>query len=130
VAWECVLEEAFLAGLWKLPLAAAGDFYRLKAQICRAMWIGPGLGWVDPEKELRASELGMKLGLTTWQIEAAEQGYHYLDLAAQVAVENRLRASLGMPIPGAVVQQVAATPDSATPNQAAPDKAPGGDEPD
>jgi lambda family phage portal protein len=100
VAWEAMLEEAFLAGDWPVPLGKTSDFYRFKSAICRATWVGPAFGWVDPEKELKAVELGMKLGLDTWQMAAAEQGYHYLDLAAQVKIETRLRKAVGLPQPG------------------------------
>ncbi|HPD15800.1 MAG TPA: phage portal protein [Planctomycetota bacterium] len=100
VAWEAMLEEAFLAGEWELPLERQSDFYKFKAAICRCTWVGPAFGWVDPEKELKAVELGMKLGLDTWQLAASELGHHWLDLAWQIKREQRIRRTLGLPTPG------------------------------
>ena len=57
-----------------LPLPkGAPEFAEFRGAYGRAMWLGPGRGWVDPVKEREGSVLGMESGLSTLEIEAAEQ---------------------------------------------------------
>lgn len=56
-----------------LPLpAGAPDFADARAAYCRARWMGPGRGWVDPVSEKKGAILGMDAGLSTLEMEAAE----------------------------------------------------------
>ncbi|WP_445494042.1 phage portal protein [Photorhabdus sp. SF281] len=56
-----------------LPLPAdAPDFLEARAAYCRAQWMGPGRGWVDPVAEKKGAILGMDAGLSTLEMEAAE----------------------------------------------------------
>ncbi|WP_228902947.1 phage portal protein [Photorhabdus bodei] len=56
-----------------LPLpAGAPDFLEARAAYCRAQWMGPGRGWVDPVAEKKGAILGMDAGLSTLEMEAAE----------------------------------------------------------
>ncbi|WP_139838935.1 phage portal protein, partial [Xenorhabdus vietnamensis] len=56
-----------------LPLPNnAPDFLDAKAAYCRARWMGPGRGWVDPVAEKKGAILGMDAGLSTLEMEAAE----------------------------------------------------------
>ncbi|TDB48235.1 phage portal protein [Photorhabdus khanii] len=56
-----------------LPLpVGAPDFLEARAAYCRAQWMGPGRGWVDPVAEKKGAILGMDAGLSTLEMEAAE----------------------------------------------------------
>lgn len=56
-----------------LPLpAGAPDFLEAQAAYCRARWMGPGRGWVDPVAEKKGAILGMEAGLSTLEMETAE----------------------------------------------------------
>ncbi|WP_371321134.1 phage portal protein [Klebsiella michiganensis] len=56
-----------------LPLpSGAPDFLEAKAAYCRARWMGPGRGWVDPVAEKKGAILGLDAGLSTLEMEVAE----------------------------------------------------------
>ncbi|WGL97918.1 phage portal protein [Arsenophonus sp. aPb] len=56
-----------------LPLPNnAPDFLVAKAAYCRARWMGPGRGWVDLVAEKKGAILGMDAGLSTLEMEAAD----------------------------------------------------------
>lgn len=80
-------EEAVATGRIVLP-AGSPDFYEAVTAWCRAKWIGPGRGFVDPVKEAQAAALRVALGLSTIEDEAAElTGSDYQDNYAQIARE-------------------------------------------
>lgn len=78
-----------------------------------------GFNSIDPYKDAQASELRMKIGLTTLSEECAADGKNYRDVLEQQAVEMKLRRELGLPDP--------TTPPAAGP--AAPDATTGDDDP-
>lgn len=80
--YELWLEEAVNAGEIEAP-----DFYENRAAYCRAKWIGPGRGWIDPLKEAQASELRMKT-VSTMEMECAEQGLDWEEVIDQRAKEE------------------------------------------
>ena len=56
-----------------LPLpSGAPHFLDARAAYCRARWMGPGRGWVDPVAEKKGAILGMDAGLSTLEMESAE----------------------------------------------------------
>ncbi|TKI02887.1 phage portal protein [Martelella alba] len=65
------IEEVFDVGDLPLP-ASAPDFLEARTAYCRANWMGPGRGWVDPVAEKKGSILGMESGLSTLEREVAE----------------------------------------------------------
>lgn len=82
-----LLEEAVDRGMIRLPRGAP-DFYDAIGPWCRAKWIGPGRGYVDPVKEAQAAALRVSLGLSTMEDEAAElSGADYADNLAQIERE-------------------------------------------
>lgn len=86
-AYELWLEEMVQRGEIEAP-----DFYENKAAYCRARWIGPGRGWVDPYKEAQAAQLRMDIFVSSLEDECAEQGKDWEEVLEQVAEENaRLR---------------------------------------
>lgn len=92
------LEELFDRGLVPLP-AGAPDFWEEKTAYCRAKWIGPPRGWVDPMKEAGAAKLRMEVGLSTLEDEAAEQGKDWEEIIVQRARERKMWAENGLPDP-------------------------------
>jgi lambda family phage portal protein len=76
------LEEAFDRGYIKAP-AGAPDFWDMPGAYLRAIWIGPGRGYIDPVKEAQASAIRMDSLTSTLEIECAEQGLDYEDVLDQ-----------------------------------------------
>jgi lambda family phage portal protein len=99
--WELVLEEAYLRGLFRVR-----DFYANRAEYCRAVWIGPGRGWVDPVKEIVAAKLEEDYNYATLADQCASQGRDWEDVLKQKAREMKRRKELGLPEPLAAQVQV------------------------
>lgn len=99
--WELVLEEAYLRGRF-----AARDFYAHREEYCRAVWIGPGRGWVDPVKEVVAAKLEEDYNYATLADQCAAQGRDWEDVLKQKAREMKRRRELGLPEPLAAQVQV------------------------
>jgi lambda family phage portal protein len=86
--YELWLEEMVNAGKIEAP-----KFYENRAAWCRATWIGPGRGWVDPMKEAEAAGVRLMNGLSSYQDECAEQGKDWEDQLEQIAEErDRLKS--------------------------------------
>lgn len=90
------LEEAVDNGSVEAP-----DFLEMQYAYCRAKWIWPGRGWVDPVNEAQASQIRMQAQISTLEMECAEQGLDYREVLEQLAVEKALREELGL-LPPAV----------------------------
>jgi lambda family phage portal protein len=71
--WDMIIEEAWLAGLIKLP-SGAPDFYDARFLYTQALWIGPARGYVDPVKEIAATVQALENRLMTWSEALAERG--------------------------------------------------------
>lgn len=84
--YSAFLEELIERGTIAVP-AGAPDFYAAKAAYCRCRWIGPGRGWVDPQKERQAAVLGMQAALSTLEQECADQGLDWEEVLEQRARE-------------------------------------------
>lgn len=91
-AW---LEEAIDLGRVKLP-AGAPPFAEAKAAYTACRWIGPGRGWVDPQKEASAAVQRISAGLSTLEAEVAEQGGDYLEMLDQRARERKEMEARGL----------------------------------
>lgn len=99
--YELWFEEAVAAG--EIPDCSTDDLLDTPGAWqawTRAEWVGPGRGWVDPQKEAEAARIRLASGLSTLQMEAAEQGWDWRDLAEQRHIERQFYASKGMPYPG------------------------------
>jgi lambda family phage portal protein len=90
--WELILEEAYLRDKFSAP-----NFYAQKAEYCRAVWIGPGRGWVDPVKEIVASKLEEDFSYATLADQCAAQGRDWEDVLKQRAKEQKRLQELGLP---------------------------------
>ncbi|MEQ9852687.1 phage portal protein [Pectobacterium aroidearum] len=84
-----------------LPLPKnAPHFLDAKAAYTRSKWMGPGRGWVDPVAEKKGSILGMEAGLSTLEMETAENvGEDWEDMLDQRARERQGYLERGLPIP-------------------------------
>ena len=89
------MEEAIDRGDLKLPKGGP-DFYEAKGAYCRAKWIGPPRGWVDPVKEGQAAQIRMDSLLSTLEEECAEQGRDYEEVLDQVQRENLMLKERGL----------------------------------
>lgn len=97
-AW---LEEVFDRRLIRLP-ARAASFEANPTGWCHADWIGPGRGWVDPEKEAKAAAIRMSTATTTLEDETAEQGGDWKENIRQREREQRFAAKHGVSIDATV----------------------------
>jgi len=91
--YELWLEEAINKGLIEAP-----NFYENKALWTRCKWIGPGRGWIDPVKEVKASQLRLEIGLSTLEDECATQGLDWEEVLEQRAREQSKMRELGLSI--------------------------------
>jgi lambda family phage portal protein len=91
--WRMLLEEAWLLG----DFEAGGDFLERTDLWTRTMWVPPGWGWVDPQKEGAAQKLALDMGvITRSQIIQAHSGGNFEDVSRELAEEQELRKELGL----------------------------------
>jgi capsid protein len=65
------VEEALEVDDLPLPDNAPA-FIEARGAYSRCTWIGPGRGWIDPVAEKQGAVLGMDAGLSTLEMECAE----------------------------------------------------------
>lgn len=95
-AW---LEESMEVDDLPLPRNAP-EFMDARTAYARVKWMGPGRGYVDPEKEKAGAILGMDAGLSTLEDECAElSGSDWREKVAQRAIERQRFIELGIPVP-------------------------------
>ena len=98
--WQQVMEHELLMG--HPALVEAGVTVE---DIPLVQWIAAGWQWVDPEKEGRAVQLKLEIGLTCLRDEAAAVGKDWEDLLRQRLLEEQrekeLREELGLTAPAA-----------------------------
>lgn len=104
--WELLLEEAWLRG----ELGDI-DFYADREAWCRANWVPPGWGWVDPVKEVQASATAIEKGLSTYAEECAALGRDWEETFEQQARERERREELGLSPVAAAPSGAPADPD-------------------
>lgn len=106
------LEESFDSDDYPLP-AGAPDFIDARHAYGKALWIGPAKGWVDPVAEKEGAWLGMEIGLSTLEDEAADQGKDWEENLDQLEVEAKAYDARGLARPswlGASPRQAQNTP--------------------
>jgi capsid protein len=91
--YELWLEEAVNRGM-----VAAPGFYANRAAYCDSQWIGSAKGYVDPVREAQAAEDRMRIGISTLEREAAEQGADWEELLEQRAHELEKMRELNIPL--------------------------------
>lgn len=90
-----------LHDLGEVPLPAdSPEFLNAKAAYCRAQWMGPGRGWVDPVAEKKGAILGMDSGMSTLEMEVSENvGEDWEELLDQRAREVEAFRERGLTVP-------------------------------
>lgn len=73
-----LLEECIAWEYVTLP-AGAPDLYEMPSAYAQADWRGPGMGWVDPVKDVQGAGMRIAAGLSSPQDEAAAQGTDWRD---------------------------------------------------
>jgi lambda family phage portal protein len=94
----CVLEEVHAMEDVPLPNGAP-DFAECRTAYCRAKWLGPARGWIDPTSEAQAAILRMDGALSTLEDECAQQGLDFEDVLEQRRYEIGLFTEYGIPLP-------------------------------
>ncbi|EAZ4483856.1 phage portal protein [Salmonella enterica] len=93
------IEELHALGEVPLP-AGAPDFITVRAAYSRARWMGPGRGWVDPIAEKKGAILGLDAGLSTLEMELAENaGEDWEEILDQRQREIRACQERAIPLP-------------------------------
>lgn len=96
--YALILEEMIDVGVVELP-DGVPEFLENKTAYCRAKWIGPARGWVDPLKEADAALARIDGELSTLEDECAEQGKDWEEVLDQKAREQKKRAELQLDQP-------------------------------
>jgi lambda family phage portal protein len=102
--YEAWLEEAIGTGRIEAP-----GYYENRYAYSRCKWIGAGRGWIDPVKEAEAARIRMESGISTQEIECAEQGLDWEEVyeqrarerSRQMQIEARIKAPLFIAAPPA-----------------------------
>lgn len=95
----CFAEEVHSLGGVPLPNGAP-DFLDARTAYCRAQWMGPGRGWVDPVAEKKGAILGMDAGMSTLEMEVSENvGMDWEEIVDQRANEVEKFKALGLKPP-------------------------------
>ena len=69
-----------------------------KAAYTRCTFVGSGRGQIDELKETQAAMLRVKAGLSTYEEECAKLGKDWREVFEQLAREQRMIQSLGIPV--------------------------------
>jgi capsid protein len=64
--------------------------------LSRAVWRGPKLTYVVPDKEVAAADKAIALGISTRRDECARQGKDWVDVQAQLELEESERKKRGL----------------------------------
>jgi lambda family phage portal protein len=100
--YETFLYEAITAGRLEAPGFFSDPLIR--QAYCTARWTGPSQDQIDPEKEARAAEKRLELGLTTRTEETMNlTGGDFNRNIAQIAKERKLMQQAALPVPGGTV---------------------------
>lgn len=89
--WIMLLDEAYLRGELDAP-----DYFKKHLDWTRARWIGPGWGYIDPEKEINASIDAIDNNLSSLADECATHGRDYEEILQQRAREEQKKKELGI----------------------------------
>lgn len=86
--YDAVIEEAVMLGILEIP-EAWPIFDEARPAYTRAIFTGPGMGWVDPDKEIEAARKRSAFGVSSLQEESANQGTDWNEnLKSKAAVER------------------------------------------
>lgn len=95
IAW---LEEVMAREMIELPEWAPDFFDNIYAySVCE--FRGPGMGWVDPDKDQRAAGGRIGQGLSSYTSEASSQGSDFESNIASIAREHEIARAAGVILP-------------------------------
>jgi lambda family phage portal protein len=95
---QAFAEESFEVDDLPLP-PGAPEFAEMPSAYCKAKWIGPPRGWMDPKAEIEGAVLGMSAGLMDFDEICAEQGVEADDMiTARAHLVERFNKA-GAPLP-------------------------------
>jgi len=99
LAWQDMYEAVMLEAFDRRMLPEFTRFNYLKNRdlYTRAEWIGPGYGYVQPDKEIGAARDGIQLGVTHPGAAAAENGFDVYEAIDQTALVEEYRREKGLP---------------------------------
>src|SRR5690606_4011236 len=91
------VDPVFLAWLkWSVTVGAidvpSRDWTRYRSR----RWQPRGWDWVDPEKDLRAAAIALRLKLDSYQRMAAERGLDFYDVLREHEEAERMAGELGL----------------------------------
>jgi lambda family phage portal protein len=104
--WLDHIYEAWMEEAVNLERIDAPKYYENRFAYSRCRWVFSGRGWVDPVKEANAAKIRMDTGLSTMELECAEQGLDWEEVLEQRAREKARMDDLGL----AFADPVAAVP--------------------
>ena len=106
-AW---LEECHEVDKLPMPNGVVPDFAEARGAFGRSMWLGPGVGWMDPVAEKEGAIMGMGAGLSNLELEAAQQGLDWEENLDQLAREKEAFESRGLEAPTSWLAQMTKQP--------------------
>ena len=89
--WETFVDSCVISG--KLNIR---DYFTNRDNYIRVKWIPPAQNWVDPLKEVQATQLELSLGINTRAEVCASKGRDWREVAMQNAKELELMNELGI----------------------------------
>lgn len=95
---SCWLEESMDVDEYPMPRNAP-SFIECRTAFSRCMWMGPGKGVIDVTKEREGSLMAMSMGLSTLEIEAADQGLDWEEMLDQRQREVEAFKKRGLQLP-------------------------------
>ena len=86
--YDAVIEEAVMLGILELP-EAWPIFDEARPAYTRCVFTGPGMGWVDPDKEISAAQKRSAFGVTSLVDESAQAGTDWYENMKSKAMTER-----------------------------------------
>lgn len=115
--YSAVIEEAIAEG-WIEFDPSWPSFQENRAAYCACTWTGPGMGWIDPQKEANAYQTLLDIKVTSRQRIAAERGDDAMEIFDELAIEADEAEARGLDL-------TVAMPGLQTVDPANPDDSPG-----
>ena len=88
--YELKIEELYFLG--KLPTVR--NFAEIRRQLCNAVWVPPPRGWIDPSKDIEASERAIAGMLSNYETEGRTVGIDFESNARAVAQQKAVLVKL------------------------------------
>lgn len=90
--WEDFVTLAVKTGAAPLP----ADFVRNKRKWLRVKWTPDGWPYVNPIDEAKASEIDMRIGVSSRSAQVSRRGRNIADLDREIAADNKRADDLGL----------------------------------